>query len=338
MFRGSAKPTLFAFYIQDSIRFDGGLTVDFGVRADRIRMLAEASQWSPRLGAAYHVPDSGTVIRASLDRFFQPPQAENLLLGSSEQARELSPFVDESFGGGEDLEPERQWAMEVGVNQRFAYGFRADVSFWRRRIENVADPNVLFGTTIIFPNAVARGHGDGVDVRLELPRRRGVSGYLSYTNSRVVQFGPVTGGLFVEDEVIEIADGTAFTPDHDQRNVGSLGVSYDHAPSQFWASFSGRYESGTPLEVDEDELDELLERPGSERIDIERGRVRPRLVFDVLAGTRLFQTGAGEFSIRGGLLNLTGERFAYNFGNPFSGTHFGPGRTFQIGLSVRFGR
>ena len=64
-------------------------------------------------------------------------------------------------------------------------GLRLDVSYWRRRIENVADPNVLFGTTIVFPNAVARGHGDGVDLRLELPRRRGVSAYLNYTNARV---------------------------------------------------------------------------------------------------------------------------------------------------------
>ena len=156
------------------------------------------------------------------------------------------------------------------------------------------DPNVLFGTTIIFPNAVARGQADGVDVRLDLPRRRGTSGYLSYTNSRVVHFGPVTGGLFVEDEVIEIADGTAFTPDHDQRHVAAFGASYDH-PSGFWASFGGRYESGTPLEVDEDELDELMERPGGDLVDFERGRVRPRQLFDVLAGTRLFRAGGSEF-------------------------------------------
>ncbi len=65
----------------------------------------------------------------------------------------------------------------------------------------------------------------------------------------------MTGGLFLEDEVIEIADGTAFTPDHDQRHVAAFGASYDHPPSGFWVSFGGRYESGTPLEVDEDELD-----------------------------------------------------------------------------------
>lgn len=337
VFAGRAQPTLFAFYVQDSVQFGRGLTVDFGVRADRARMLAESSQWSPRLGAAYHVPNSGTIVRASVDRFFQPPQAENLLLGSSEQARELSPFVNET-GGGEDLEPERQWATELGVNQTLPRGVRFDMAYWRRWVDSVSDPNVLFGTTIIVPNAIARGEADGVDVRVDLPRRRGASGYLSYTNARVVNFGPVTGGLFLEDEVIEIADGTRFIPDHDQRHVAAFGASYDHARSGFWLSLGGRYESGTPLEVDEDEIDELMERPGSELVNFETGRVRSRRLFDVLAGTRLFQAGGHEISLRGAILNLTGERFAYNFGNPFSGTHFGPGRTFQIGIQVKLGR
>jgi outer membrane receptor for ferrienterochelin and colicin len=336
-FSGHDNPTLFAVYAQDSVQFGRGLTVDFGVRVDRSRMLLAASQWSPRVGVAYHVPDTGTTIRGSVDRFFQPPQAENLLLGSSEEARELSPFVDET-GGGADLEPERQWAGELGVNQLFASGVRLDMSYWRRRVESVGDPNVLFGTTIIVPNAIARGKAEGFDVRLDLPRRRGTSGYLSYTNARVVQYGPVTGGLFLEDEVLEIADGTAFTPDHDQRHVAAFGLSYDDPVSGFWASFGGRYESGTPLEVDEDELDELMERPGSELVNFETGRVNPRLLFDVMAGRRLFRAGGHEFTLRGAILNFAGERFAYNFGNPFSGTHFGPGRTFQIGMQVRLGR
>jgi outer membrane receptor for ferrienterochelin and colicin len=337
VFSDSANPTLLSFYFQDSVRFGRGLTVDFGVRADRARMLAPASQWSPRLGVAYHVPRTGTVIRASADRFFQPPQAENLLLGSSEAARELSPFVDEATGGGEEVEPERQWAAEVGLNQTFARGMRLDVSYWNRRVANVGDPNVLFGTTIIVPNSIARGEADGIDLRVDLPRRHGVSGYVSYTNSRVVQFGPVTGGLFLEEEVIEIADGTEFTPDHDQRHVAAFGLSYDDERG-FWASFSGRYESGTPLEVDEDEIDELMERPGSDLVDFETGRVKARQVFDILAGARLLRGNRHELNLRGGILNLTGERFAFNFGNPFSGTHFGPGRTFQIGLQVRLGR
>src|SRR5205823_5044421 len=133
-------------------------------------------------------------------------------------------------------------------------------------------------------------------------------------------------------------NGTRFTPDHDQRNVGAFGVTYDHEPSGFWISLDGRYESGTPLEVNEDNIDELLARPGSELIDLERGRVRARQVFDVVSGFRLFRDGGRDLNLRVALMNATGRRFAYNFGNPFSGTHFGPDRTFQVALQARFGK
>jgi outer membrane receptor protein involved in Fe transport len=334
VFHATAEPTLLAMYVQDSIQTGHGLTLDLGVRGDRSRMLIAASQWSPRFGMAYRVPNSTTTLRASYDRFFQPPQAENLLLGSSDEARALSPFAEAGVGG-EDLQPERQTAIEAAVNQMLPRGMRADVSYWRRAIDNPADPNVLFGTTLIFPNTVARGRAAGVDVRLELPRSRGLSAFLSYTNSRVVQWGPVTGGLFLEEEVAEIEDGTRFTPDHDQRNVGAFGVTYDHARSGFWLSLDGRYESGTPLEIDEDNVDDLLARPGSELIDLERERVRARQVYDVVSGVRLLRHKRGEFSLRAAVMNVAGQRFAYNFGNPFSGTHFGPGRTIQVGLIFR---
>ncbi|MGH9372482.1 MAG: hypothetical protein ACRD15_13200, partial [Vicinamibacterales bacterium] len=125
-------------------------------------------------------------------------------------------------------------------------------------------------------------------------------------------------------------------PDHDQRNVGAFGVMYDANDRGFWASLTGRYESGTPLEIDEEELDELRERPGAALVDFDRGRVRPRAVFDATASKRILRRGGIELSIRAAVLNLTGKRWAYNFGNPFSGTHFGPGRTAQIAARLVF--
>ncbi len=334
-FSESAAPSLFSIYLQDAIRVSNTLTIDAGVRVDWSRLLVHASQVSPRIGAAYRWDAAATTFRASLGRFFQPPQPENLLLASSDEAWELSPFRTET-GGGAALEPERQTAFEVGLERALGRFVRMDLAYWRRSMTDVADPNVFFGTTILFPNSVAEGKAAGIDVRLEVPRRRGWSGYVSYANSRVTQYGPIEGGLFLEDEVIEIGPGTAFTPDHDQRNVGAFGVSFDADTRGFWASVTGRYESGTPLEVDDDDLDELEERPGAELVDIERGRVKPRAVFDATASHRLFRRGAVDLSLRVSLLNLTGRRWAYNFGNPFSGTHFGPGRTAQVGVRVVF--
>ena len=40
-----------------------------------------------------------TTLRASLSRFYQPPQPEFLLLASSPEARALSPFIDEGEAG-----------------------------------------------------------------------------------------------------------------------------------------------------------------------------------------------------------------------------------------------
>jgi hypothetical protein len=336
LFHDAADPTLFSVYLQDSIRAMDRLTLDLGIRADWSRLLTRASQWSPRAGASYRWPSTQTTVRASFGRFFQPPQPENVLLASCAAARELSPFTDETGAGGAELSPERQTAIELAVDQVIARSVRLDVSHWRRRVRHVADPSVFFGTTIIFPNTVAKGRASGIDVRLEVPRRRGWSEYLSYANSRVVQFGPITGGLFLEEEVIEIGPGTAFTPDHDQRHVGAFGVTYDHERRGLSVAVTGRYESGTPLEVEEDELDELHERPGAELVDFDRGRVKPRQVFDVSLVQRLLRGRRVDLSLRVAALNMTGERWAYNFGNPFSGTHFGPGRTIHAGLRASF--
>lgn len=99
---------------------------------------------------------------------------------------------------------------------------------------------------------------------------------------------------------------------------------------------TGRYESGTPLEVEEDELDELAERLGAELVDFDRGRVKPRQVFDVSVVQRLRRGRRVDLHLRFALLNMTGERWACNFGDPFSGTHFGAGRIVHIGLRVAF--
>jgi outer membrane receptor protein involved in Fe transport len=143
--------------------------------------------------------------------------------------------------------------------------------------------------------------------------------------------------LFLEDDVASIGPGTRFTPDHDQRNVGAIGATYEPEQGAYWLSLSARYESGTPLEVDDEEPGELRARPGADLADFERGRVKPRRVVDLAASKRLVRRSRGELTLRASLLNVFGERWAYNFGNPFSGTHFGPGRTLQLGarLAVR---
>jgi hypothetical protein len=336
VFRDAVARPLWSFYLQDTFQAVKNLNFDLGFRFDRTRLLKSEQQWSPRLGASYLFARSRTRLRASWNRFFQPPQPEYLLLSSSRQARALSPFVSDSSEGGAELSAERQSAREVGLEQWLAGSIRLDMSYWRRQVRNYADPNIFFGTTLVFPNTVDRGEAAGLDLRLEIPERRGWSGYASYSNARVQQFGPINGGLFLEDDILEIGPGTPFTPDHDQRNVGSAGITYDHVRSGIWFSITGRHESGTPLQVEDKDLDELLELPGSHLVNFARGRVRPRTLWNVAAGKSVLRSDHMDLSARVEVWNLTNRAYAFNFGNPFSGTHFGAPRTLALKLRLDF--
>ncbi|MFN7978735.1 MAG: TonB-dependent receptor [Vicinamibacterales bacterium] len=340
VFSDQAARTQWSAFAQDRVRF-GPLSLETGLRYDRTELLVPASQWSPRLGAGLELPGLAASMRLSFNRFFQPPQAEHLLLASSEAARALSPFAtdDDRESGGAAIEPERTSAWELGWDQRLPAGLRLDVDAWHRRVKNYADPNVFFGTTIVFPNSVARGTARGLDVRLTLPSRRGWSGSASYTLSKVEQEGPINGGLFLEDDIDALGPGVTFTPDHDQRHVGAATISWVQPVGRWSASAQARYASGTPLEVgelDDADLANLLERPGADLIDVERGRVKPRLVVDVTASARLLRAGRAQLSLGASVLNAFNRRYAFNFGNPFSGTHFGAPRQFRVDLSASF--
>ena len=95
-----------------------------------------------------------------------------------------------------------------------------------------------------------------------------------------------------------------------------------------------RYESGTPIELDEGELDDLAGRPGADLVDFASGRVRPRHTIAVTAGLTAWETARAAIRVEAAVLNLFDARYAYNFGNPFSGTHFGAPRTATVGLRV----
>ena len=333
VFQGSRTGSEWFGYVQDNFSPISNLNLALGARFERSTLPVRDHQISPRVGAVYYVPKTRTAVRASFNRLYMPPQIENLLLADSAQARALSPFAES--GGGAPIHPEKVSAYEIGFSQAAVTLFRLDVAQWWRSFTNFDDPNVFFNTTVVFPNSVSEGWARGVDVRLDVLQRRGWAGYLSYTNARILQIGPINGGLFLTNEFIEIGPGTRFVPDHDQRNVGSAGITYSHKKG--WASLSGRHESGVPLGVDEDRLEELRSAPGAELVNFARGRVKPWTVWDFAAGTHLLRRAPYDLGLEFGVQNITNRAFVYNFGSPFEGTHFGRPRMFTARLRVALG-
>src|SRR5262249_29428009 len=130
--------------------------------------------------------------------------------------------------------------------------------------------------------------------------------------------------------------GIRFIPDLDQRNTGAFGVVYRHHRNGLLLRLTGRHESGVPLEVEDERLEDLKSAPGADLIDFRRGRVKPRTIINLSAGLDLFKSEKVVCTAQLDVLNIADKFFAYNFGNPFEGTHFGYRRRWSGGLRIEF--
>jgi len=113
-------------------------------------------------------------------------------------------------------------------------------------------------------------------------------------------------------------------------------ISGSHARRGLWTTFSGRYESGTPVEVDPDQLPQLESQPGANLVNLQTQRVSPWVVFGLSGGVDLRREARVAISAQLDVQNLFNTPFVYNFGNPFSGTHFGNPRLWSGRLKFVF--
>jgi hypothetical protein len=331
VFDGAATGRNFGLFVQDTFSPAADLHINVGLRYDRYKLLVEDSAVSPRLGIAYHLHDSGTVVRASYNRIFMPPFSENLLLSSSVAARAISPNPDEA---GLDVQPERQHAYEVGVQQALGMRAKLDLAYYRKDIRNLADVDQFLDTTVTFPLSVAQGLAQGVEARLDVPLHRGVSGYVSLSRATILLTAPLTGGLFLGEVP---PAGEQFYADHDQRWQSQFGVAFEHPSRRLFGSVSGRYDSGIPFEVGEDFDPATFEDPlALTLVDLDTGRARGRSIFDVMVGSELYRRGETKLELQGGVLNLFDKAYLLNFLSIFNGTHYGAPRTWTARLKVSF--
>lgn len=330
-FDGSQVGQNVGLFVQDTLSPIPDLHINVGVRYDRYRLLVEETAVSPRVGLAYHVHDSGTVLRGSYSRIFMPPFSENLLLSSSAAARALSPNADER---GADVQAERQHAYEVGMQQALGTRAKLDVAYYRKDIRNLADVDQFLDTTVTFPLSVAKGLAQGVEARLDVPLHRGVSGYVSASRATILLTAPLTGGLFL-GELPQA--GEQFYADHDQRWQSQFGISFEHPSRRLFGSVSGRYDSGIPFDTGTDfNAATFADQQALTLVDLDSGRAKPRAIFDAMAGSQLYRKGSTTLEAQAGVLNLFDKTYLLNFLSIFNGTHYGAPRTWTARLKVSF--
>jgi hypothetical protein len=328
-------------YVQDHINATRDLTFDLGMRFDSYHFLIDQNYASPRLGMAYRVSKTRTVLRAAYNRFLQTPALENLLLSSSEEARIFSPGGDEGDEEkGSPVRPSREWQIDVGFQQQLARMLRLDADFYYRRMRNPFEFTGFLETGIVFPATLDRSRSKGVEARLDLAPTGGLSGFVSYTNLHIYGFAPLTGGLFL-GEAIELRElaGQRVSIEEDQRNTVVFQLFYDRLPGHMWAAFGGRHDSGYSIELDEDSeenFEKLFPAKILDRVNFERGFIKPHTVLDFSVG-RDFTVNdhisiSGQFNIQ----NFADRFYLITFESLSSGASLGRPRNYSGKLSINF--
>lgn len=316
-------------FMQDKLRL-GQLLLNIGLRYDRYSFLVDGAQLQPRLGAAYNILSTGTVLRASYNRIYQTPVNENLLLSNSRRASALGGLLIR-------IQPERQNVYELGVQQSIARRISLNAMYFRKEIANLHDNDNFFNTGIIFPTALAKAKVSGVEGRMTLLETKRLSGSLSFTHYSVLATPPFTGGLFIGSSALALLNSGPFIIDHDQ-NLGMQGMATYRPRKSVWTSVSTRYDSGLvsnpsdPQEVAKDPDYKDLLRLVNLRSD--PPRVRPRTLVDFAVGYERLREGRKRWETVFQLSNAMNQTALYNFQSIFVGTRLVQPRT--AGARVRF--
>jgi hypothetical protein len=328
-----------AVYAQGRLQLLRRLSADVGVRFDDYRIVVKENALTPRVGVAYSFSRTSTVLRAAYNRLFHTPPMENLLLSSTPSVAVLSPTADEVTT--RPVLPERQNHYEFGVQQQVGQHFRVDVAHYVKKIRNFSDEEQFLSSGIVFPVSLARADIQGTELRLDLLDVYGFRAYGSYANANATITTPITGGLFLNDEGegeegFFNVSGVTLPADQDERNEVHFGTTYVHK-SGAWAGLEGRYDSGVPTHFDPAEyptFDPLLQA----QLDPIRQRIKPRMIFSVAAGIKLFRERENTVSLQFGINNLFDRFYLYNFRSVFSGTHLGRPQDLFVRMVVDWGR
>jgi len=322
-----------AIFAEDTLSFDNW-TIAPGLRWDDYSLVIQRSAFSPRLAVSRSFQAAHLIAHFSYDRVFQTPAFENLLLSSSPQVMSLDPKVLRK-----PVLPSSGNYYEAGIAKAIHDRLRLDVNTYLRRFRNYADDNPLLDTSISFPIAFQRASIFGAEGKLDLPRWRIVSGYMSYSYMLGTCYLPLTGGLFLGDQAtqaLEQLNGRLWVSQDQRNTLRTRWIA--HLPREFWVAAGADYGSGLPVDFDGTRT-QALAQYGAElinRVNFARGRVDPSLSVDVSAGEEWAVGDRLRMRLQGDVENLNGRINLIDFAGLFSGNAVGPPRSGDVTLSFRF--
>ena len=234
-----------ALYIEDQIK-TGNWVFNLGIRGDLYNGLTVARQAEPRLGIAYNVKPTNTVLAVSYARTLESPFNENLVLSSQGCSNAvLAPLLLCSPGVSGTLQPGYRNEFHASVQQAVGKNFVVGAEYIWKYTHNAFDFSVLGNTPITFPIDWHNSKIPGVVLRADVPNFHNISAYMILSSVAARFFPPQVGGAGATVG----QTGLPFRIDHDEKLNQTTHIQYQ-TPFKMkgvagpWIGFNWRFDSG----------------------------------------------------------------------------------------------
>ena len=243
-----------ALYVQDTITVKNW-SFNVGIRGDIYNGLSKATQAEPRLGVAYNIKQTNTVLRVSYARTLETPFNENLVLSSRGC---LDPVVANLFAAAGEgctdpntgavtivpstLPPGYRNEFHAGLQQAFGKYLVVDGEYIWKYTHNAYDFSILGATPITFPIAWNNSKIPGYAIRANVPNYHGFTALVVMSSVAARFFNPQIGGVGAVP--IEPGEFSPFRIDHDEKFNLTAHLQYQFFKRGPWVGFNWRYDSG----------------------------------------------------------------------------------------------
>ena len=232
-----------ALYVEDQIKA-GNWLFNVGMRGDLYNGLTVARQAEPRVGIAYSLKPTSTVLRISYARTLESPFNENLVLSSSGCSNPvLAPLLLCTPGVSGTLQPGFRNEFHAGFQQAAGKNFVFSGDYIWKYTHNAFDFSVLGNTPITFPIDWHNSKIPGFALRADVPNYHNLSAFVVMSSVAARFFPPQAAGCgrYGGD------GGYPFRIDHDERFNETTHLQYQMPGTGFfrpWIGFNWRYDSG----------------------------------------------------------------------------------------------
>jgi hypothetical protein len=239
-FRGRTNIQELSTYIQDTIT-KGPWSFNLGLRGDFYNGLASKNEAEPRIGIAYNIKPTNTVLRLSYARTLETPFNENLIIASQGCNNPVIAFLVPPANipcAGGAVSPGVRNEFHAGLQQAFGKYLVIDGEYIWKYTRNAYDFGVVASTPIAFPIEWTKSKIPGYAIRANVPNFHGFTALVVMSSVAARFFPPQVAAIpFLPAPAV-------FRIDHDEKFNSTMHLQYQPKKTWPWLAFNWRYDNG----------------------------------------------------------------------------------------------